>query len=133
MISAQTDIKALPFTISPSVSNLVFHAEENGASWLEFVAWYQDQKKYEVVRFTIQRLIGAKMGSVGGEAGAGGIGEVKDSRWLEEINAYQRKHYPGYPDNFKHVHHYFVVGHDDKIEFLAEGFTYQTVKALPNW
>jgi hypothetical protein len=73
MIATHADINALPFTVSPSVSDLVFHAEGNGACWLEFVAWYQAEKKYEIVRFTIQRLIGASMGGVSGEAGAVGV------------------------------------------------------------
>jgi len=122
----------LPFTISPSVSNLTIHAEETGESWLEFVAWHPVQGKHAYVRFNLQRPIGIKMCGMGGE-GDTGIGEVTASKWLAEINELQREYYPNYADNFKNVRHYYVAGHDDRVEFLAEGFTWEVVEDLPNW
>jgi hypothetical protein len=133
MNTTTTDIQALPFTVSPSISNIFLNVGESLPGWVEFVAWYKPQKKYEVVRFAFQRLIGIRMCGMGGEAGATGIGEVKESRWLQEINALQLEHYPDCPDNFIHVRHYFIKGHDETIEFLSEGFTWETVKELPNW
>lgn len=144
MIKTVADIQALPFTISPSVSELRLHAAESEPCWIEFVAWYDDEKnyfkpwhksekKYEVVRFKLERMIGVRMCGMGGEAGATGIGVVEKSRWLKEINALQLETYPNHPDNFKDVRHYYIRGHDEAVEFLCEGFTWETVKELPNW
>ena len=80
MIATQKQIDALPFTVSPSVSNIVVHTEETGECWVEFVAWYHAENKYEVVRLSLRRLIGMRVGSFGSEAGAVGIGEVRRSR-----------------------------------------------------
>ena len=123
----------LAFTISPSVSNIVLHSEESGPSWVEFIAWYQQDNKYEIVRITLQRSVGVRMCSVGGEAGTSGIGEVSNSLWLQQLNEHQHKYYPDYADNFKNVRHYYIVGHDESIEFLSEGFTWKTMKVLHNW
>lgn len=123
----------LPFTVSPSVSNLTVLAQETGKSWLEFVAWYPDESKYAHVRFNLQRLIGIKMCGMGGEGGDTGIGKVTTSKWLSEINALQREYYPSHSDNFKDVRHYYVAGHDERVEFLAEGFTWEIIEELPNW
>lgn len=123
----------MQFTISPSVSNLTIHVEENGESWIEFVAWFPVEKKHARVRFTLQREIGIKMCGMGGEIGEHGIGEVTNSKWLAEINAQQLEHYPEYPDNFKNVRHFYLEGHDTSVEFLSEGFTWEIIEELPNW
>ena len=126
-------MRNLPFTVSPSVSNLILHTQEIGESWLEFVAWYPDEDKYAHVRLNFQRLIGIKMCGMGGEGNDTGIGEVLTSQWLAEINALQGKYYPGDADNFKDVKHFYVAGHDERVEFLAEGFTWEVVEELSNW
>lgn len=123
----------MPFTISPSVSNLTIHAQESGDNWLDFVAWFPAEKKHAHVRFSLWRLIGIKLCGMGGEAGAEDMGEVVDSKWLAEINALQREYYPSYPDNFKNVRHFYVRGHDKCVEFLAEGFCWGVVEELPDW
>ena len=73
------------------------------------------------------------MCGMGGEVGGDAIGEVTNSKWLAEINAEQLKYYPGYPDNFKNVRHFYLVGHDTNVEFLAVSFTWEIIQELPNW
>ena len=123
----------MPFTISPSVSNLIVHAEENGESWLDFVAWFPAEKKHAHARFNLRQMIGIKMCGMGGEIGGDSFGEVMNSKWLAEINAQQLRYYPEYPDEFKGVRHFYIVGHDTSVEFLAEGFTWEIIEELPNW
>lgn len=123
----------MPFIISPSVSNLMIHAEENGESWIDFVAWFPVEKKHAHVRFTLQREVGIKMCGMGGEVGGESFGEVTNSKWLAEINAQQLELYPEYPDNFKNVRHFYLKGHDMSVEFLAEGFNWEIIEELPNW
>lgn len=126
-------MKDMPFTISPSVSNLTVHAHESRESWIDFVAWFPVEKKHAHVRFTLQRSVGVKMCGMGGEVGSDSFGEVVNSKWLAEINAQQLEYYPEYPDNFKEVRHFYIQGHDTAVEFLAEGFSWEIVEELPNW
>ena len=124
----------LPFEISPSVSELMLHDEESGDTYIEFVAWYTNPTKYEVVRFTFKHCIGSRLYHMGGEGESNGsIGIVENSIWLKGVNTLQTERYPSSPDNFKHVKHYYFSGHDVSIEILAEGFEYESIRELENW
>jgi len=119
------DIGALPFTVSPSVSEIVFHAEENGDCWIQFVAWYPSEEKHAVIKLSLGRLIEMRSGEF-----SSGIWEIKPSEWLERTNAKQRNQFPDSPDNLKDLRHFCVGGHDVGYEFLCRGFTWQKVREL---
>ncbi len=113
---------------------MVLHDEESGDTYIEFVAWYKKQQKYEIVRITFDRCVGSRCYSMGGEGnGCRSIGRVRFSTWLKDLNTIQKKQYPSFPDNFKDVKHYYFTGHDCTVEILAEGFKYKTIQELENW
>lgn len=115
-----------PFTISPSVSDLVLKAEENGDTYLEFEAWNQSDSTRGRVRIRFERCLGARMCCMSGEAGFG-IGILSSSKWLDELHQNQRKYYPEYSDNFKDIKHYYFRGHDSSVEVLAENVSFEIV------
>lgn len=125
-------IMDIPFTVSPSVSSLVLHAEEDGETYLDLIAWYEKQEQYERVRIKFKRCVGARQYAMGGE-GKCGLGVLTKSNWLDELNKLQVELYPDYPDNFRNIRHYYFQGHDCSVEVLAEEVTYETINVLENW
>jgi hypothetical protein len=128
----------LPFEISPSVSGLVLHMQENDNSkedsYVEMNVVYfskinGEENRWERVKFTFDRFLSGRMYCMGGETRYG-IGVLHESLWLKELNDLQLRNYPNYPDNFKNVKHYYFRGHDVNIEVLAEGFKWATLLKL---
>ena len=117
----------LPFTVSPSTSYLQLHAFEVGATWIEFVAWFPEQNRHVPVKVEFRRDICSRMLGIGGESSQG-IGVLRSSAWLNELNELQRKSYQKFPDNFKDLRHYYFRGHDVTVEVLAEGFLWNEIE-----
>jgi len=128
---------SLPFDITPSTPFLSLALEEEdekNTAGLKFVAWYREQKRYELVRFTFTRLISGKMLGIGGEGpGSPSIGELVGSNWLKEISNYQKNNFPDQPDHFKNLRHFYFQGHDVRVEILAEDFNWTTLEELKNF
>ncbi len=109
----------LPIKISPSVSGLILHVEEDtNDSYVEFEAFKEQDKTSGLVRFKFARFLSGRLYSRGGEAGYG-IGVIEKSLWLNELNQQQKKWYPTFSSNFKDVKHYYFRGHDALVEVLA--------------
>lgn len=117
---AKNDEKSFLFEISPSVSDLIFHAAETGESYMEF----SEAKSFDRFKVTFRRFISGKMLAIGGE-NTRGFDTLSNSAWLKELVEYQRKNYPSSADNFKNVKHFCFHGHDVRVEVLAEGFTWE--------
>jgi hypothetical protein len=117
----------LPFTVSPSVSRLILHIEENGPSWVEFVGWYQSEARYEVIRVSFEGLIEVRSGA------NLGIGEIVKSEWIQEAIQQQRTNYPMHSNLYDCIRHFYIGGHDIGFQFLAFGIQWETIRELPNW
>lgn len=61
------------------------------------------------------------------------IGELLDSRWLNEANKEQTTNFPWTLNNVSNWKHFYFVGQDVKVEILAQGFEWITIANLPSF
>jgi len=121
------DEGVFPFEISAATSFLELHHGEVGDSWVEFDLFDVASAHVPRVRVTFRRCVAVRSDWTAYE-GRSGCGLVHDSAWIRDLNAWQRRNYPDYPDNFVNMQHYFFAGHDEAVEVLAEGHVWHYVR-----
>ena len=124
-----TEDLGLPFRPSSGTSYLVLHAQESGGpddSYVEFLATFPKENHHlENIRINFKRFLGGRV--QGMFELLSGIGIIKNSAWLAELNRLQLEKFHDYPDNFKDFKHYYFTGHDAVVEVLAEELTWKSL------
>jgi hypothetical protein len=122
---------AVPFKVSASVSALSLRMEEEAGRpcFVEFNALMNDDGRDARIRITFERCLSGKLLSAGGEARTTiRFGTITGSKWLQELSAHQRKYSPRNPDLFSDIRHYFLRGHDARVELLAAGHKWEIIR-----
>ena len=119
----------VPFNILASTPMLQLNMEEESGKdcYVEFFAYFNEEKKNMRVRLYFENCIAGKMLPFSREISYKvPIGEVIDSLWIREINELQKEYYPEF-DDLSNVRHLYICGHDVVVEVLADNYVWQSM------